>query len=100
MDGLQLCRELRALRNGNACMIFVLTEHEEPQVLKSIIEAGADDYLIIPIHAGEVLKVRLKVPASGATAIIPTESGPESFATQFKPGLKRRNRNGRLLLIR
>ncbi len=60
MDGLQLCRELRALRNGNACMIFVLTEHEEPQVLKSIIEAGADDYLIIPIHA-EVLKVRLKV---------------------------------------
>ncbi|GAK58056.1 diguanylate cyclase/phosphodiesterase with FHA and GAF sensor [Candidatus Vecturithrix granuli] len=60
MDGLDLCRKLRTLRNGNACMILMLTEHEEPQILKSILEAGADDYLIAPVRA-ELLKVRLMV---------------------------------------
>lgn len=60
MDGLALCRKLRKLRNGKACMILMLTEHEEPQILKSILEAGADDYLITPIRA-ELLKVRLMV---------------------------------------
>ena len=60
MDGLHLCRKLRTLRNGKACMILMLTEHEEPQILKAILEAGADDYLITPLRA-EVLKVRLMV---------------------------------------
>ena len=60
MDGIELCRKLRTLRNGKACMILILTDQNDPQILKSILEAGADDYLLTPMRA-ELFKVRLMV---------------------------------------
>lgn len=60
MDGLKLCRKLRTLRNGKACMILVLTDQDNPQSFKLILEAGADDYLLKSMSA-EVFNVRFMV---------------------------------------
>jgi two-component system, cell cycle response regulator len=67
MDGLELCRRVRA-RNGDTYTYFIfLTILDERPDIVSGMEAGADDYLVKPLDAVE-LKLRLHV-ASRVTAL-------------------------------
>jgi len=46
MDGWQLCKAVRAFNN---IPILVLSALDDPTVVASILDAGADDYLVKPV---------------------------------------------------
>ena len=59
MDGLELCRKIRAFESENyTYIIFVSGKNEVEDVIEGM-EAGADDYISKPFNMGEV-KVRIK----------------------------------------
>jgi PAS domain S-box-containing protein len=60
MDGLELCRRIRALPQGDRSMILVITAWERPEDVQAALDAGADDYLIKPVNLQQ-LQVRLTI---------------------------------------
>jgi DNA-binding NtrC family response regulator len=60
MDGIQLCRKIRADRRGERCVIIMVTAHNTPESLKVALQAGVNDYLVKPLGS-ELLKLRLGV---------------------------------------
>lgn len=60
MDGLELCRRVRALPGGDAVIYMVVTGRGEPEDLRAVLDAGASDYL--EKSGGlELLDVRLTI---------------------------------------
>lgn len=59
MDGLELCRRIRARRDQPYIYILLLTARTQRDDVIQGLEAGADDYLTKPVHHGE-LSVRVK----------------------------------------
>jgi len=58
MNGIELCRSLRAMeRHRNTPLIFI-TSMDESRVLEQALEAGGDDFINKPIHV-VVLRARL-----------------------------------------
>ncbi len=58
MDGLELCRVVRALCNEGVLgfvYYILLTAHSEKEQIVAGLEAGADDYLTKPYHRQELL---------------------------------------------
>ena len=53
MDGLAMCRELRAL--GSSSMVLMLTARAELSERVAGLDAGADDYVTKPFDLGELL---------------------------------------------
>jgi PAS domain S-box-containing protein len=60
MDGLELCRQLRALPQGNKSVVVVTTAAIAPEYLHLVLDAGADDYLLKPIDP-QLFKIRLNI---------------------------------------
>lgn len=60
MDGLELCRAIRELPSEHYVFILLLTSMDKRDELIAGLEAGADEYLIKPVHEVE-LAARLKV---------------------------------------
>jgi diguanylate cyclase (GGDEF)-like protein len=58
LDGLDVCREIRACPNKSYIYILLLTSRESPDDIVAGLKAGADDYLTKPCHLAE-LKARL-----------------------------------------
>lgn len=59
MDGLELCRLIRTMKINRYIYIIMVTGLDSKDDLVQGLEAGADDYIIKPIHHSE-LRVRLK----------------------------------------
>jgi sigma-B regulation protein RsbU (phosphoserine phosphatase) len=59
LDGLQLCRAIRAGESSGRIYVVFLTSHGEKASLVEGIDAGADDYLTKPAHPAE-LSVRVR----------------------------------------
>ena len=59
MDGLELCRAIRADKSGNYTYIVLLTSQDSKNDIIAGLEAGADEYLVKPMHQAELL-TRLK----------------------------------------
>ena len=49
MDGLELCRRIRGLPDGDRPIILVFTGQTEPRTLDEVLEAGAGDYVEKPV---------------------------------------------------
>lgn len=60
MDGLELCRWIRAAPDGDHPLVLVITVQDGPEHLSAVLDAGADDYLAKPFTS-EVLDVRLAI---------------------------------------
>jgi two-component system, cell cycle response regulator len=54
LDGLGVCREIRASRNKSYIYILLLTARESPDDIVAGLKAGADDYLTKPCHLAEL----------------------------------------------
>lgn len=59
LNGLQVCRELRASSSDDYVYILLLTAKDRKEDLLLALESGADDYLIKPFDPAE-LKARLR----------------------------------------
>jgi diguanylate cyclase (GGDEF)-like protein len=59
MDGLELCRAIRSRQSDDYVFILLMTSHEERDQLIAGFEAGADEYIVKPVHEIELLS-RLK----------------------------------------
>jgi diguanylate cyclase (GGDEF)-like protein len=59
MDGVEVCRRIRAVAREPYVYVLLLTARTESQDLVEGMEAGADDYLTKPFNAQE-LRVRLR----------------------------------------
>lgn len=55
MDGLQFCRALRGREEQLYVYIILLTARDSKDDIISGLEAGADDYLVKPIHPAELI---------------------------------------------
>lgn len=55
LDGMGLCRALRATPTGRLCYIVVLTAHGDEARLAEAFASGADEYLTKPLRRGELL---------------------------------------------
>ncbi len=69
MDGLELCRRVRALAQGARCIILMVTARNRPEELQAVLQAGADDYLAKPVDP-VVLRVRLAIAARQARLLL------------------------------
>jgi diguanylate cyclase (GGDEF)-like protein len=59
LDGVELCRALRARKSDTYTYIILITAKDDPQSMVIGLEAGADDFLAKPV-APEELRVRLR----------------------------------------
>lgn len=55
MDGLELCRRIRADFPEVYSYLMLLTSHDEKKSMVTGLQAGADDYLSKPFHPGELV---------------------------------------------
>ena len=60
MDGLALCRRIRASPGGDDAVIIVSTGRDRPEDIQAVLEAGANDYIAKPFTLS-LLRVRLAV---------------------------------------
>jgi DNA-binding response OmpR family regulator len=60
MDGLEVCRRVRALKDRPYIYLVLLTAKSHKEEIATGLEAGADDYVIKPFDPDE-LRARLKV---------------------------------------
>src|SRR4051812_22247350 len=73
VDGLQVCRKLRAAHPGLA--ILILTARDQELDVVAGLDAGADDYLVKPFRLSELL-ARVRAHLRRAAALDP-ETPPE-----------------------
>ncbi|HJL16599.1 MAG TPA: diguanylate cyclase [Sandaracinaceae bacterium LLY-WYZ-13_1] len=59
MDGIEVCRRLRAGEEGSHAFVYLLTARTSTEDMLAGLEAGADDYLTKPVNAAE-LRIRLR----------------------------------------
>ncbi|MCP4657056.1 MAG: EAL domain-containing protein [bacterium] len=59
-DGLELCRRIRALPDGDQPVLLIFTGRDKPHDLQKVLAAGADDYMPKPMVV-ELLQIRLTI---------------------------------------
>ena len=60
LDGIELCRRVRALPDGDASVILLMTARGQASDLAQVLEAGANDYIAKPFELG-LFDVRLTI---------------------------------------
>ncbi|QGU00877.1 hypothetical protein SYNTR_2283 [Candidatus Syntrophocurvum alkaliphilum] len=60
MDGIEICKKIRARSDDKYIYIIILTARTKPEDIIMGLEAGADDYITKPFNSDE-LKYRLKI---------------------------------------
>ena len=60
LDGLEVCRRIRAHHAGRATFVLVVTARDGRDDLATVLEAGADDYVTKP-SSPENLRARLEI---------------------------------------
>lgn len=81
MDGLELCRRIRALPRGDACVVVLVTARDRPEDLVAVLGAGASDYLPKPFDAS-ALEVRLAIAEKQVASIWERKRAEEALEYQ------------------
>jgi sigma-B regulation protein RsbU (phosphoserine phosphatase) len=61
IDSRTLCRRIRTLQYGEACLLLALTKRTDASRLSELLDAGFDDYLLDPVADPALLRMRLDV---------------------------------------
>lgn len=69
MNGLELCRKIRALADGDSYSVLVVTGRDQPDDLLEVLNAGASDYLAKPVNVAQ-LKTRLLIASRNVSEAI------------------------------
>lgn len=60
VDGLELCRRIRASDHGDEAFILLVTARDKTEDLTAVLDAGADDYMSKPVTPDNLLaRVRI-----------------------------------------
>jgi len=59
LDGIEICRRVRALSRSRYVYIILLSARSDQDDIVAALDAGADDYITKPFHAGE-LRARIR----------------------------------------
>jgi len=87
MDGIELCKRLRAMPETRDSFIVFLTARSEEYVEMAGFEAGADDFLVKPIRPRALLS-RLKALERRLTTPQRIEAGPLRLNPTSTPSTK------------
>lgn len=79
MNGLELCRAIRADDSGRYTYIILLTSQDSKNDIIAGLEAGADEYLIKPAHQAELVS-RLKT----AKRVLELERSQQRYIEEIK----------------
>jgi DNA-binding response OmpR family regulator len=60
VDALDLCRRVRAHEAGEATFVLIVTAHDDPAVLGTVLDAGADDYVSKP-SSPQSIRTRIEI---------------------------------------
>ncbi|MDP8228437.1 MAG: SpoIIE family protein phosphatase, partial [Candidatus Electryoneaceae bacterium] len=83
MDGLELCRKIRELPQGDRSVVLVVTSRNRTEDLQEVLEAGADDYLAKPINI-DLLEVRLTIAERQVEQVIARKNAEAALAEARK----------------
>jgi len=84
MNGIELCRSLRAMKNYRNAPIILVTALDQREVLQWAVDAGADDFIQKPLHA-MVLRRRLSNLLQKAAYLKQVESMSHSLRRYVSP---------------
>ena len=97
VDGIEVCRGLRAARPDLA--ILILTARDQELDVVAGLDAGADDYLVKPFHLSELL-ARVRAHLRRGTRTDEDMSPLQAGALKVDTAARRAWRNGRELTLR
>jgi DNA-binding response OmpR family regulator len=100
VDGIDVCRRLRATHPGLA--ILIITARDQELDIVAGLDAGADDYLVKPFKLSELLaRVRAHLRRAAAAAD-PDDPAPaiEVAGVRLDPASRRAQRGGQELALR
>ncbi len=69
LDGLEACGRLRKLPGGDRCVVLIITSRDQPDDLRAVLRAGADDYVAKPVDV-DSLNIRLGVAEKSVTNLL------------------------------
>lgn len=92
IDGLEICRRLRALPGGAALSVIMLTAKGEEADIVRGLEIGADDYIVKPFSPRVLIarmRAQLRRKRSGPSAELDSKEPPLSIAgVSIHPGMR------------
>lgn len=77
--GLSLCRRIRASQNGSMTTIVVTTARSDAGILGSIVDAGADDFVTVPVDPSTLLARLVLAMRRRRQEVIEREHGEARF---------------------
>ncbi|SDJ30686.1 DNA-binding response regulator, OmpR family, contains REC and winged-helix (wHTH) domain [Frankineae bacterium MT45] len=86
MDGIEICRQLRAEQNWTVILFVTARDEEIDRVLG--LELGADDYIVKPFSPREVV-ARVKSALRRAAGVVTTSATLTLGAVRLEPGSRR-----------
>jgi DNA-binding response OmpR family regulator len=99
IDGIDVCRRLRAARPGLA--ILILTARDQELDIVAGLDAGADDYLVKPFKLAELLaRVRAHLRRSAAHIPSEPEAALQAGGVTIDRATRRAHRDGDELALR
>ena len=84
MSGLELCRKIRSMPEGERCIILMITAKNRPEDLNAALAAGADDYLAKPVRK-PLLQTRLKIAEKMVRNLIYRKQAEDTLQDERNP---------------
>ncbi len=90
MDGLELCRHLRKLPEGDATVVVVITANNKIENLREVLAAGANDYISKPFDL-DLFTIRMTIAVNQAQNLAKKQTAERNL-TMLRRQLEGRHR--------